>query len=56
MQYKYCQESPTVGEGFYGNTMICPRRTTEMGARSLVSATGLGPESHGKFWTNDKQH
>jgi NAD(P)-dependent dehydrogenase (short-subunit alcohol dehydrogenase family) len=29
-------------------------RSAEQGARSLVSATGLGPESHGKFWTNDK--
>jgi NAD(P)-dependent dehydrogenase (short-subunit alcohol dehydrogenase family) len=31
-------------------------RTAEMGSRTLVSATGLGPESHGKFWTNDKYH
>ncbi|CAH0021177.1 unnamed protein product [Clonostachys rhizophaga] len=29
-------------------------RTAEMGSWTLVSATGLGPESHGKFWTNDK--
>jgi NAD(P)-dependent dehydrogenase (short-subunit alcohol dehydrogenase family) len=28
-------------------------RTPEWGARILVSATGLGPESHGKLWTND---
>lgn len=31
-------------------------RTAEMGARTLVSATGLGPESHGKFWNNDRFH
>jgi NAD(P)-dependent dehydrogenase (short-subunit alcohol dehydrogenase family) len=31
-------------------------RTAEMGSRTLVSATGLGPESHGRFWTNDKYH
>jgi NAD(P)-dependent dehydrogenase (short-subunit alcohol dehydrogenase family) len=29
-------------------------RSAEQGSRSLVSATGLGPESQGKFWTNDK--
>lgn len=28
-------------------------RTAEQGARSLVSATALGPESHGKFWHHD---
>jgi NAD(P)-dependent dehydrogenase (short-subunit alcohol dehydrogenase family) len=28
-------------------------RTAEEGGRSLVSATALGPESHGKFWHND---
>ncbi|UKZ72408.1 hypothetical protein TrVFT333_000037 [Trichoderma virens FT-333] len=28
-------------------------RTAEQGARSLVSATALGPESHGKFWNHD---
>lgn len=31
-------------------------RSSEMGARTLVSATGLGPESHGKLYTNDKYH
>lgn len=31
-------------------------RSAEQGARTLVSATGLGPESHGKFWNNDKYH
>jgi NAD(P)-dependent dehydrogenase (short-subunit alcohol dehydrogenase family) len=29
-------------------------RTTEQGARALVSATALGPESHGMFWQNDE--
>lgn len=28
-------------------------RTAEEGARSLVSATTLGPESHGRFWHHD---
>ncbi|KAI3322945.1 short-chain dehydrogenase/reductase [Xylariaceae sp. AK1471] len=28
-------------------------RTAEQGARSLVSATALGPESHGRFWHLD---
>lgn len=28
-------------------------RTAEQGARSLVSATALGPESHAKFWHHD---
>ncbi|KAI1307167.1 hypothetical protein F5Y03DRAFT_394208 [Xylaria venustula] len=29
-------------------------RSAEEGSRSLVSATGLGPESIGKFWRNDR--
>lgn len=28
-------------------------RSAEQGSRTLVSATGLGTASHGKFWTND---
>ncbi|KAH7057377.1 hypothetical protein B0J12DRAFT_412292 [Macrophomina phaseolina] len=28
-------------------------RTAEQGARTLVSATALGPESHGRFWHHD---
>lgn len=28
-------------------------RTAEQGARSLVSATALGPESHARFWHHD---
>lgn len=28
-------------------------RTAEEGSRSLVSATALGPESHGRFWYHD---
>jgi NAD(P)-dependent dehydrogenase (short-subunit alcohol dehydrogenase family) len=31
-------------------------RSAEQGARTLVSATSLGPESHGKFWNNDCYH
>ena len=31
-------------------------RTAEQGARSLVSATALGPESHGRFWLHDILH
>ncbi|KAK3306392.1 short-chain dehydrogenase/reductase [Chaetomium strumarium] len=31
-------------------------RTAEQGARSLVSATALGPESHGRFWHHDILH
>jgi len=29
-------------------------RTAENGARTLVSATALGSESHGRLWTNDR--
>ncbi|KAI3390648.1 hypothetical protein diail_8991 [Diaporthe ilicicola] len=31
-------------------------RTAEQGARTLVGATALGPESQGKLWRNDKLH
>ncbi|KAJ9157600.1 putative Short-chain dehydrogenase [Pleurostoma richardsiae] len=31
-------------------------RTTEEGARSLVSGTTLGSEGHGKFWYDDQVH
>ncbi|KXX74313.1 Retinol dehydrogenase 11 [Madurella mycetomatis] len=31
-------------------------RTAEEGSRSLVSATALGPESHGRFWHHDILH
>lgn len=31
-------------------------RTTEEGSRTLVSATALGPESHGRFWLHDILH
>ncbi|KAI1128367.1 NAD(P)-binding protein [Nemania abortiva] len=37
--------------------VCCPAifaRSAEQGSRSLVSATGLGPESTGKLWANDK--
>ncbi|KAL9580817.1 MAG: hypothetical protein Q9212_004260 [Teloschistes hypoglaucus] len=29
-------------------------RTAEQGARTIVGATALGVESHGRFWTNDE--
>jgi len=29
-------------------------RSTEAGSRTLVSATALGPEGHGKWWRNDE--
>lgn len=29
-------------------------RSAEEGSRTMVGATGLGPESHKKLWTNDK--
>lgn len=29
-------------------------RSTEAGSRTLVSATALGPEAHGKWWKNDE--
>lgn len=31
-------------------------RTTEEGARTLVSGTGLGAAGHGKFWYDDETH
>ncbi|KAJ8125837.1 hypothetical protein O1611_g7801 [Lasiodiplodia mahajangana] len=31
-------------------------RSAEQGSRTLVSATTLGIDSHGKFWNNDKYH
>ncbi|KUI74428.1 hypothetical protein VM1G_10047 [Cytospora mali] len=34
---------------------ICGR-SAEQGARTLVGATALGPESQGKLWRNDKLH
>ncbi|KAI6084057.1 short-chain dehydrogenase/reductase [Hypoxylon rubiginosum] len=37
----------------YPYTLICGR-TGEQGARTLVGATGLGWESHGKLWLNDE--
>lgn len=36
----------------YPYKMFCGR-SAEQGARTLVSATGLGRESHGKLWLND---
>ncbi|KAI1392106.1 short-chain dehydrogenase/reductase [Hypoxylon trugodes] len=45
--------------GLFTNIMLYPykllcARTAEQGARTLVSATGLGRESHGKLWLNDE--
>lgn len=36
------------------NTLVL--RTTEQGARTLVSGAALGHESHGKFWFDDELH
>ncbi|ETS79804.1 hypothetical protein PFICI_07333 [Pestalotiopsis fici W106-1] len=35
-------------------TWVVFGRSAEEGARTLVGATGLGPEGHGRLWTNDK--
>ncbi|KAK7755169.1 hypothetical protein SLS62_002984 [Diatrype stigma] len=37
----------------YPYKLLCGR-TAEQGARTLVSATGLGRESHGRLWLNDE--
>lgn len=37
----------------YPYKLLCAR-TAEQGARTLVSATGLGRESHGRLWLNDE--
>lgn len=37
----------------YPYKLVCGR-TAEQGARTLVSATSLGRESHGKLWLNDE--
>lgn len=37
--------------GFFFQAIFA--RTAEEGSRSLVSATALGPESHGRFWHHD---
>lgn len=37
---------------FYANMLFL--RTTEEGARTLVSGTALGEEGHGRFWQNDE--
>jgi len=29
-------------------------RSAEQGSRSLITATGLGPESNGRFWRDDE--
>jgi hypothetical protein len=31
----------------------CFARSAEQGSRELVSGTLLGPEAHGRFWSND---
>lgn len=38
---------------FMGGFQAIFARSAEQGSRSLVSATGLGVESNGKFWAND---
>jgi hypothetical protein len=51
-----------IGRGFNSFIMKAVRpvffalffRTTEEGARSLVSGVTLGDEAHGRFWLNDQ--
>lgn len=47
-------ELPFVARMIMAVTYFVMGRTPEQGAQTMVSATGLGPESHGKFWTNDQ--
>ncbi|KUJ09390.1 NAD(P)-binding protein [Mollisia scopiformis] len=44
---------PLAAKAAMAVTLFVMGRSAEQGARTMVSATGLGPESHGKFWTND---
>ncbi|TVY19257.1 Short-chain dehydrogenase sdnK [Lachnellula arida] len=46
-------ELPFAARTAMAATYFIMGRTSEQGARTMVSATGLGWESHGRFWTND---
>jgi NAD(P)-dependent dehydrogenase (short-subunit alcohol dehydrogenase family) len=48
------RDHPVVEQFFKAIFYIFFGRSAEQGSRTLVSATGLGLESQGKFWTNDK--
>ncbi|KAH9896311.1 NAD(P)-binding protein [Xylariomycetidae sp. FL2044] len=50
------KDLPLSYRGFMAIRYFFLGRTAEQGARSLVSATSLGPESHGKLWNNDRFH
>jgi len=46
------RDYPWITQALMAPVQLFLHRTAEEGARSLVSATALGPESHGKFWHN----
>ncbi|KAI1127211.1 NAD(P)-binding protein [Nemania abortiva] len=50
------RDLPLVYRMFMAARMFFVGRSAEQGSRSLVSATILGPESHGQFWNNDRYH
>lgn len=47
------RDYPWIAQALMAPVQLLLHRTAEEGARSLVSATALGPESHGKLWHND---
>jgi len=47
------RDIPRPVRAVFGVAFSFVQRSAEEGARSLVSATALGPESHGRFWHND---
>jgi len=46
------RDYPWTTQAMMAPVQLFLHRTAEEGARSLVSATALRPESHGKFWHN----
>ncbi|KAI9147223.1 Short-chain dehydrogenase/reductase phmF [Paramyrothecium foliicola] len=54
-----CKTNMVRNAGFFQQLMMSLTwavfgRSAEEGARTLVSGTGVGPEAHGRMWTNDK--
>ncbi|KAI0388681.1 hypothetical protein F5Y17DRAFT_185952 [Xylariaceae sp. FL0594] len=47
-------ELPFIARIVMAVTYFVMGRSAEQGARTMISATGLGVDSHGKFWTNDQ--
>ncbi|KAH8896047.1 short-chain dehydrogenase/reductase [Thozetella sp. PMI_491] len=47
------RDFPFISQLFMAIFYIFFGRTAEAGSRTLVSATGLGPDSAGQLWTND---